>query len=160
MADLASGAELSVMGIVPTMALHALTGGFLSKERLPMAISAFDLAVLLDQRIAGLLDMVERLPLPVVGRVAKFALPPEGPSMIVILPMAIDTDGGDIFEKKGLMASRAANRLVLSEEGKARFLMIEFLNLLPGLLDVAPIATIAQLLLVFVVFPMTGAAFV
>jgi hypothetical protein len=79
--------------------------------------------------------------------------------MVVLLAVTIDAEGRGVFKEKRLMAAGAANRLMFSEERRPALLMIEFLNLFPGFLNMAATTGLAQLPLMLIVSPMAAAAF-
>lgn len=156
--DLASCSQLALMNVVFLVASNAHAGRFLGKELFDMALLAFQLTVLHYERITGLLRVIKIIPFPGLRGVTSLAFFPEVPLVIVVFYMTIVTDRGGVLEKRRLMTFGTANIPVFVQKLKIRFLMVEFLNVLPSLFRMAGLAGIPQLPLVLIVRPMTRGA--
>lgn len=146
------------MDVVLQMASNAHAGRFLGKELLDMALLAFQLTVLLYERIAGLFHVIEIVPFPGLCSMTDLAFSPEMSFVIVVFHMTVITDRRGVLEKRRLVAIGTANIPMLVQELETRFLMIEFLNLLPALLRMAGLAGVPQSSLMLVVRTMTAGA--
>lgn len=132
------------MNVVFLMASDAHAGRTLRKELLNVTLLAFQLTVLLHQRIAGLFRVIEVVPFPGLGRMTDFAFFAEVPLVIVVFFMTVVACRGGVLEKGRFVTLGTTKVPMFVQELKTRFLVIEFLNILPAFFRVTPLAGIAQ----------------
>jgi len=146
------------MNIVFLVASNAHAGRLLHKELFDMALLAFQLTVFLYERITGLFRVIKIIPFPGLRGMTDLALFPEMPLVIVVFYMTVVTNLRGVLEQRRFVTFGTANIPMFVQKLKTRFLMIEFLNVLPSLFRMTGLAGIAQLTLMLVVRAMTRGA--
>ena len=112
--------------------------------------------MLLNERIAGLFHVIEVVPFPGLGRVTGLTFCSEMSFVIVVFQMTVITDRRGVLEKRRLVTIGAAHVPMFVQKLETRFLMIEFLDLLPTLFRMAVLASLAQFSFMLVVRTMAA----
>jgi len=146
------------MNVVFLMASIAHAGRLLDKKLFDVALLAFDLTVLLHKRIARFLRVIEIIPFPGLRGMTNLAFRPEMPLVIVVFAMTVVTDRRGVLEKRRFVTIGTANIPMFVQQREIRFLMIEFLNVLPAFFRMTGLAGIAQFPLMLVVRAMARGA--
>ena len=140
-ASLAAFAEFSLMRILASVAGNAAHVEFVFVQITLMATDAGYAAMRAQQRKFGQACMIETGGLPGFGIVAGSALDAVPALVGIVLAMAVDAGLGRIvvFVRSG-MATQTGRLLVLSDQGKTGFGMVESARRLPRLRLVAALA--------------------